>query len=132
MSRDGLLPQRLSSVHPKHATPHFATWVVGFVFSSIAAFVPLNVLVELINIGTLSAFSLISVAVLVLRRTHPDLPRAFLCPGVPVVPLLSVAFCLFLMAHLQTTTWIAFSIWLALGLSIYFLYARRHAVLNDG
>ena len=132
MSRDGLLPRRLSVVHPRYATPYFATWVVGFVFSTIAAFVPLNVLAELINIGTLSAFALISVAVLVLRRTHPDLPRAFLCPGVPVVPLLSVAFCLFLMAHLQTTTWIAFLTWMALGLAIYFLYSRRHAVLNDG
>jgi len=132
MSRDGLLPKRLSVVHPKYATPYFATWVVGFVFSTIAAFVPLNVLAELINIGTLAAFTLISVSVLVLRRTHPHLPRAFRCPFVPVLPLLSVAFCLFLMAHLQTTTWIAFSVWMGLGLAIYFLYARRHAVLNDG
>ncbi len=131
MSRDGLLPRRLSTVHPVHATPYFATWTVGFVFSSIAAFVPLNVLAELINIGTLSAFALISVSVMVLRRTHPELPRAFLCPFVPVVPLLSVAFCLFLMVHLQTMTWIAFLLWLALGLAIYFLYARRHAVLNE-
>jgi APA family basic amino acid/polyamine antiporter len=131
MSRDGLLPERLSKVHPVHATPHFATWTVGFVFSAIAAFVPLNVLAELINIGTLAAFTLISVSVLVLRRTHPDLPRAFRCPGVPVVPLLSVAFCLFLIAHLQMMTWIAFLVWLALGLVIYFLYARRHAVLNN-
>jgi APA family basic amino acid/polyamine antiporter len=131
MSRDGLLPERLSSVHPKHATPYFATWTVGLVFSAIAAFVPLNVLAELINIGTLAAFTLISIAVLVLRRTRPDLPRAFRCPGVPFVPLLSVAFCLFLMAHLQTITWIAFGIWLVVGLAIYFLYARRNAVLHN-
>jgi APA family basic amino acid/polyamine antiporter len=130
MSRDGLLPARLSSVHPVHATPFFATWAVGIVFASIAAFVPLNVLAELINIGTLSAFALISVAVLVLRKTRPDLPRTFRCPGVPVVPLLSVAFCLFLMAHLHVRTWIAFLIWLTLGLAIYFLYARRNAVLH--
>lgn len=131
MSRDGLLPERLSVVHPVHATPYFATWTVGLVFSAIAAFVPLNVLAELINIGTLAAFTLISISVLVLRRTHPELPRAFHCPAVPVVPLLAVAFCLFLMAHLQTTTWIAFLIWLALGLAIYFLYARRNAVLHQ-
>ncbi|HSD39516.1 MAG TPA: amino acid permease [Rhodocyclaceae bacterium] len=131
MSRDGLLPERLSSVHPKHATPYFATWTVGIVFSAIAAFVPLNVLAELINIGTLAAFTLISIAVLVLRRTRPDLPRAFRCPGVPAVPLLSVAFCVFLMAHLQAVTWMAFGIWLALGLAIYFLYARRNAVLHN-
>jgi APA family basic amino acid/polyamine antiporter len=132
MSRDGLLPARLSSVHPVHATPYFATWIVGIVFATIAAFVPLNVLAELINIGTLSAFTLISIAVLVLRRTRPDLPRAFRCPGVPVVPLLSVGFCLFLMAHLEALTWIAFLTWLGIGLAIYFLYARRNAVLHVG
>ena len=130
MSRDGLLPAKLSSVHPVHATPYFATWTVGIVFAAIAAFVPLNVLAELINIGTLSAFTLISIAVLVLRRTRPDLPRAFRCPGVPVVPLLSVGFCLFLMAHLEALTWIAFLTWLGIGLAIYFLYARRNAVLH--
>ena len=131
MSRDGLLPERLSSVHPVHATPYFATWTVGIVFAIIAGFVPLNVLAELINIGTLAAFTLISIAVLVLRRTRPDLPRAFRCPGVPVVPLLSAGFCLFLMAHLQALTWIAFLVWLAIGLAVYFLYARRNAVLHN-
>ncbi|WP_316152559.1 amino acid permease [Cupriavidus sp. BIC8F] len=131
MSRDGLLPERLSSVHPVHATPYFATWTVGIVFAAIAALVPLNVLAELINIGTLAAFTLISVAVLVLRKTRPELPRAFRCPGVPVVPLLSIGFCLFLMAHLQALTWAAFLIWLAVGLVIYFAYARRNAVLHN-
>ncbi|TDF64402.1 amino acid permease [Cupriavidus sp. L7L] len=132
MSRDGLLPAKLSSVHPLHATPFFATWTVGIVFAMIAAFVPLNVLAELINIGTLAAFTLISIAVLVLRRTRPELKRAFRCPGVPVVPLLSVGFCLFLMAHLQALTWVAFLTWLGIGLSVYFLYARRNAVLHGG
>ncbi|WP_019143350.1 amino acid permease [Noviherbaspirillum massiliense] len=131
MSRDGLLPERLSSVHPVHATPYFATWTVGIVFAVIAAFVPLNVLAELINIGTLAAFTLVSIAVLVLRRTRPDLPHAFRCPGGPVVPVLSIAFCAFLIAHLQALTWIAFLIWLVLGLAIYFLYARRNAVLHN-
>ncbi|KAI3593861.1 putative amino acid permease YhdG [Cupriavidus sp. U2] len=131
MSRDGLLPEALSAVHPVHATPFTATWTVGIVFSAIAGFVPLNVLAELINIGTLSAFTLISIATLVLRRTQPHLPRTFRCPGVPVVPLLSVAFCLFLMAHLQTLTWMAFLCWLALGLVIYFAYSRRNAVLHN-
>ncbi|MFJ5381723.1 amino acid permease [Cupriavidus sp. CER94] len=131
MSRDGLLPEALSAVHPVHATPFTATWAVGIVFSAIAGFVPLNVLAELINIGTLSAFTLISIATLVLRRTQPHLPRTFRCPGVPVVPLLSVAFCLFLMAHLQKLTWITFLCWLALGLVIYFAYSRRNAVLHN-
>jgi APA family basic amino acid/polyamine antiporter len=131
MSRDGLLPERLSSVHPVHATPYFATWTVGLVFAAIAAFVPLNVLAELINIGTLAAFTLVSIAVLVLRRTRPDLPRSFRCPGVPVVPLLSAGSCLFLMAHLQAFTWIAFLVWLVLGLVIYLAYARFNAVLHN-
>jgi APA family basic amino acid/polyamine antiporter len=101
------------------------------VFSIIAAFVPLNVLAELINVGTLTAFTLVSIAVMVLRRTRPNLPRAFRCPGGNVVPVLSVAFCIFLMAHLQAVTWIAFLCWMALGLAIYFIYARRNAVLHN-
>ncbi|SOZ26969.1 Cationic amino acid transporter (fragment) [Cupriavidus taiwanensis] len=108
--RAACLPGRLSSVHPVHATPYFATWTVGLMFAAIAALVPLSVLAEQINIGTLAAFTLISVAVLVLRKTRPELPRAFRCPGVPVVPLLSISFCLFLMAHLQALTWAAFLI----------------------
>ncbi|MGO4761380.1 amino acid permease [Cupriavidus campinensis] len=131
MSRDGLLPEALSTVHPVHATPFVATWTVGLIFATIAGFVPLNVLAELINIGTLAAFTLISIAILVLRRTRPDLPRGFHCPGVPVVPLLAVAFCLFLMAHLQWLTWVAFLCWLALGLVVYFAYSRRNAVLHN-
>ncbi|MGO4278812.1 amino acid permease [Cupriavidus sp. RAF20_2] len=131
MSRDGLLPEALSAVHPVHATPFVATWTVGLIFAAIAGFVPLNVLAELINIGTLAAFTLISIAILVLRRTRPDLPRGFHCPGVPVVPLLAVGFCLFLMAHLQWLTWVAFLCWLALGLVVYFAYSRRNAVLHN-
>ena len=130
MSRDGLLPKRLSHIHPRYATPFLNTWVVGIVFAVIAAFVPLNVLAELINIGTLAAFSLIAVAVLVLRRTRPDLHRGFRCPGVPVVPLLAIGMCLFLMSHLQAVTWIAFLVWVAIGLLVYFGYARRRSLLH--
>jgi len=132
MSRDGLLPARLSSVHPKFGTPFFTTWFVGIFFGLIGALVPLNVLAELINIGTLAAFSMVSIAVLVLRRTHPDLPRAFRCPGVPVVPILAVAACLFLMLNLQAVTWVAFVAWLAIGLAIYFGYSRQHSKLGRG
>ncbi|TWI67308.1 APA family basic amino acid/polyamine antiporter [Pseudoduganella lurida] len=130
MSRDGLLPKRLSSIHPKHGTPYLATWIVGVVFGLLAALVPLDVLTELINIGTLAAFSLVSIAVIVLRKKRPDLHRAFRCPGVPVIPLLAVAFCFVLMAYLSLTTWIAFGVWLALGLVVYFTYARHHSLLN--
>ncbi|KVE33326.1 amino acid permease [Burkholderia sp. TSV86] len=132
MSRDGLLPAALSRVHPRFATPFLTTWLVGLFFGLIAALIPLNVLAELINIGTLAAFSMVSVAVLVLRRTHPHLPRAFRCPGVPVVPLFGVAACLFLMLNLQPTTWIAFVVWLVIGLVVYFAYSRRHSKLGQG
>jgi APA family basic amino acid/polyamine antiporter len=129
MSRDGLLPQVLSRVHPRFATPVTTTWLVGIFFGLIGALVPLNVLAELINIGTLAAFSMVSIAVLVLRRTHPHLPRSFRCPGVPVVPLLAVAACVFLMVNLQLITWIAFVVWLAIGLAVYFGYSRKHSLL---
>ncbi|CAN7657697.1 amino acid permease [Pseudoduganella sp. LjRoot289] len=130
MSRDGLLPERLSRVHPTFGTPFFATWVVGIVFGLVAAVVPLNILTELINIGTLAAFCLVSVAVIVLRRRRPELHRAFRCPWVPVVPALSVLFCVALMTFLSRSTWIAFGIWLAIGLAVYFGYSRRNAVLH--
>jgi len=130
MSRDGLLPAKLSTVHPKFGTPFFATWVVGILFGLIAAFVPLNVLAELVNIGTLAAFCLVSVAVIVLRKKRPDLKRAFRCPGVPVVPGIAVIFCLALMSFLSAITWIAFGIWLVLGLLVYFGYARSRSLLN--
>lgn len=130
MSRDGLLPKRLSTVHPRFHTPFFATWLVGIVFGLIAAVIPLNILAELINIGTLAAFTMVSVAVVVLRKRRPDLPRAFRCPGVPYVPALAVILCVGLMTFLSWVTWLAFSIWLVLGLIIYFGYARRRSLLH--
>ncbi|WP_343732803.1 amino acid permease [Duganella sp.] len=130
MSRDGLLPKRLSEVHPRFQTPFFCTWLVGIVFGVMAAFVPLNVLNELVNIGTLAAFSLVSIAIVILRKTRPDLKRSFRCPGVPVIPALAVIFCVTLMAYLSWFTWVAFIIWLAIGLVIYFGYARKHSLLN--
>lgn len=129
MSRDGLLPKPLSRVHPRFQTPLLCTWLVGLVFGLFGALVPLNVLAELANIGTLAAFAMVSVAVIILRKTHPELPRAFRCPGVPVVPLLAIASCLFLMINLQRITWEAFGIWLIIGLVIYFSYSRRHSHL---
>ena len=130
MSRDGLLPKRLSTVHPRFHTPFFATWLVGIVFGLIAAVIPLNILAELINIGTLAAFTMVSVAVVVLRKRRPDLHRAFRCPGVPYVPALAVILCVGLMTFLSWVTWVAFSIWLVLGLIIYFGYARRRSLLH--
>ena len=130
MSRDGLLPKRLSTVHPRFHTPFFATWLVGIVFGLIAAVVPLNILTELINIGTLAAFSLVAIAVVILRKKRPDLKRAFRCPWVPVIPALAVIFCVMLMTYLSWHTWVAFIIWMAIGLLIYFGYARKHSLMN--
>lgn len=130
MSRDGLLPARLSTVHPKYGTPFFATWLVGIIFGLIAAVVPLNVLAELVNIGTLAAFTLVSIAVIVLRKKRPDLPRAFRCPAVPLVPILAILFCLALMSFLSWHTWLAFGVWLAIGAAVYFGYARKRSLLN--
>ena len=130
MSRDGLLPKRLSTVHPRFHTPFFATWLVGIVFGLIAAVIPLNILAELINIGTLAAFTMVSIAVVVLRKKRPDLPRAFRCPGVPYVPALAVILCVGLMTFLSWVTWVAFTIWLVIGLVIYFGYARRRSLLH--
>jgi len=130
MSRDGLLPARLSAISPKHGTPYFATWVVGILFSLIAALIPLDTLAKLVNMGTLAAFCLVSVAVIVLRRTRPELPRAFRCPGVPYIPALAVVCCLGLMTYLSLETWIAFGIWLLIGLVVYFTYARKNSLLH--
>jgi APA family basic amino acid/polyamine antiporter len=130
MSRDGLLPKKLSTIHPKYHTPFLATWIVGLIFGFIAALIPLNVLAELVNMGTLAAFCLVSIAVVIMRKKRPDLHRAFRCPGVPVVPGLAVVFCLGLMYFLSVTTWIAFGIWLALGLVVYFTYSRHRSELG--
>lgn len=130
MSRDGLMPARLSKVHPKYGTPFFATWLVGIIFGLIAAVVPLTVLAELVNIGTLAAFTLVSVAVIVLRKKRPDLPRAFRCPAVPLIPILAIIFCLVLMSFLSWHTWVAFGIWLTIGALVYFGYARSRSLLN--
>jgi APA family basic amino acid/polyamine antiporter len=130
MSRDGLMPARLSKVHPKYGTPFFATWLVGIIFGLIAAVVPLTVLAELVNIGTLAAFTLVSVAVIVLRKKRPDLPRAFRCPAVPLIPILAIIFCLVLMSFLSWHTWVAFAIWLSIGAVVYFTYARSRSLLN--
>lgn len=131
MSRDGLMPARLSKVHPKYGTPFFATWLVGIIFGLIAAVVPLTVLAELVNIGTLAAFTLVSIAVIVLRKKRPDLPRSFRCPAVPLIPILAIIFCLVLMSFLSWHTWVAFAIWLTIGAAVYFGYARKHSLLNN-
>lgn len=131
MSRDGLLPKGLSKVHPKFQTPFKNTWVTGFIGAGIAGFVDLTTLAHLVNMGTLAAFTLISIAVIVMRKTHPNLERAFKVPFVPVLPAISALFCLYLMSSLPAITWISFFIWIGVGVLVYFGYARKNSKLNE-
>ena len=131
MSRDNLLPRWFSQVHRTFRTPHRITIITGVAAALLAFFLPLVTLGELVNIGTLSAFVLVSIGVIVLRRTRPDLPRAFKVPGYPVVPILAALSCLFLMGFLTTGTWLRFFVWMAIGLVIYFGYSRSHSRLAN-
>jgi basic amino acid/polyamine antiporter, APA family len=130
MSRDNLLPRYFARAHPRFRTPYRITILTGVVVAIIAAFVDLTRLAELVNIGTLFAFCLVSVGVMILRRTQPDLPRAFRTPLVPVVPILAILFCLYLMVSLPVGTWWRFVIWMVLGLVVYFLYSMRASRLG--
>lgn len=130
ISRDGLLPKSISKLTEKTKTPTrsiILTWLMATVFSAV---VPLNQLAELTNIGTLFAFIVVSISVVVLRKTRPDIPRSFKTPFVPVIPLLAVAACGYLMVHLSKVTWIGFLIWFIIGLAIYFGYGYRHSELG--
>jgi basic amino acid/polyamine antiporter, APA family len=131
MARDGLLPRAVSRVHPRFGTPYIITSITGVAVAVIAGFVPLSDLVDLVSIGTLFAFMLVSLGVLVLRRTRPDLPRGFRVPAAPVVAILSVAMCLWLMLNLVGATWERFIIWMAIGIVVYFVYSRRHSRLGQ-
>ncbi|MGA9226767.1 MAG: amino acid permease [Mesobacillus sp.] len=130
VSRDGLLPKGLSSVHPKTQVPLVSTWVTGILVALLAGFVPLDKLAELTSIGTLFAFATVSLGVAVLRKTRPDLKRGFRTPWVPVIPALAVIFCVYLMFQLSSFTWKGFFIWLVAGLIIYFTYGYRNSKLN--
>ena len=131
MARDHLLPSGLGKTHPKYGTPHRITLLtIGFV-ALLAGFVPLSDLVELVNIGTLFAFALVSIGVLLLRRSDPDRPRPFRTPLVPVVPILAIAGCLYLASELPGTTWVRFLVWMALGIVFYVVYSRGHSAVSE-
>jgi basic amino acid/polyamine antiporter, APA family len=132
MARDGLMPRRLAYVHPQTRTPVYITATFGVLIAIIAAFVPLAEIVKLVNIGTLFAFILVNVGVIVLRRTRPDLQRGFRVPLVPWFPIAGALLCFYLMRYLDRDTWIRFGVWLAIGFAIYFLYGRRHSRLRQG
>ncbi|AKA67179.1 MULTISPECIES: amino acid permease [Clostridium] len=131
MSRDGLLPQSFSKVSKKHGTPGLCTIITGIVTAVMAGFLPLDVIMDLCNIGTLFAFILVSMGIVILRKTMPDIERKFKCPGVPYTPALTIIFCIYLMASLPAVTWIRFAIWLVMGLCIYFIYGIKHSTLNQ-
>lgn len=130
ISRDGLLPPFLSKVHPKFKTPHIVTIVTGIVVAFFSAFANINEVVELCNIGTLFAFILVCVGVIILRKKEPERQRAFKCPYLPWIPILGIGFCIFLMLHLPLLTWLRFAYWLIIGLLIYFFYGALHSKLN--
>jgi basic amino acid/polyamine antiporter, APA family len=127
MARDGLLPKAFARVHPRFRTPDVATWVAGFAVAIPAGIFDIGTLANLTNIGTLFAFILVSVAVLVLRRRQPDRARGFCVPFSPWIPLASVIFCFVLMASLTVENWLRFFVWLIIGLMIYFFYSRHHS-----
>ncbi|MEV5898044.1 amino acid permease [Nonomuraea fuscirosea] len=127
MSRDGLLPRSMAKVHPRFGTPARLTMLIGVVTMALAGFVSFGELAELVNIGTLFAFVVVSIGVVVLRRTRPDLPRAFKTPLVPVLPALSVLACLYLMLNLPVQTWLRFLVWMVIGVVLYFGYGYWHS-----
>jgi len=128
MSRDGLLPPLFGVVHPRFRTPHLSTILVGIVIAAVAGFTPITVLGQLVSIGTLLAFVLVSIGVIVLRRTAPEVPRPFRAPGVPYVPIAGAAICFAQMIGLPIATWERLVIWLVIGLTVYALYGRTHAL----
>jgi APA family basic amino acid/polyamine antiporter len=130
MGRDGLLPARFAAVNPRTMTPVNNTVIVAIAASLLAALVPLDKLADMVSIGTLTAFIIVSIGVIVLRVREPDLPRAFKVPGYPVTPVLSVLACGYILASLHWYTWIAFSGWVTAALIFYLLWGRRHSALN--
>jgi APA family basic amino acid/polyamine antiporter len=130
MCRDGLLPERLAEVNARYGTPAKLTLGLGLLIAVLAALVPLGAIVELVNIGTLFAFVLVNIGVIILRRTRPDMPRPYRVPLSPVFPVLGVVFAVYLMKDLPLATWIRFVVWMAIGLLIYALYGYRNSRLR--
>jgi len=130
MSRDGLIPPAFGRIHPQYCTPHVGTVVVGVTAVILAGLLPIGVLGDLVSMGTLLAFATVCIGVLVLRRTRPDLPRAFRVPAAPVVCILGAGACLWLFARAFIDNWHWMSSWIVIGLLIYFGYSRRHSKLN--
>ncbi len=132
MSKDGLLPPVFAAVHPKFRTPWLASLLTGAFAMAMAGLLPIGLLGELVSIGTLLAFAIVCAGVLVLRYTDPNRPRPFRTPWVPIVPLLGIGACVYLMIQLPKDTWARLVVWMAIGLAIYFLYGRKHSKVGQG
>ncbi|MFS0886906.1 APC family permease [Aeromicrobium sp. 179-A 4D2 NHS] len=130
LARDGLLPPIFRRIHPTWGTPVLMTALTITAVALLAGFVPISVLAEMVSIGTLFAFVVVAIAVIVLRRTSPDMNRPFRAPLVPLLPILTVGACLGLMASLAVDTWLRFIVWLLLGFIVYFAYGYKHSRLN--
>ena len=130
MARDGLVPPSFfGAVHPRYLTPWKSTILIGVCVSLMGSLLPLRILAELVSIGTLFAFVVVCIAVLIMRKTNPDAERPFRAPLVPLTPILGIAVCLLLMFSLPGENWLRLVVWLALGLVVYFAYGKRHSVL---
>jgi len=130
MARDGLLPQKFAEVHPKFRTPYFATILTGLVVGITAMFTSIDEMVDLTNIGTLFAFILVCVGIIILRKREPDRPRSFKVPFVPYVPILGIIACLYLAMGLPWITWVRFAGWLIVGMFVYRSYGFKHSKLR--
>src|SRR5262245_32022211 len=130
MARDGLVPREFfGTVHPRFRTPWKSTILIGAFVATLAGFLPLGALLHLTNIGTLLAFVIVCVAVLVMRKMHPEAERPFRCPAVPLIPILGILSCLMLMFSLPAANWWRLGVWLGLGLLIYFFYGKSHSLV---
>lgn len=127
MARDGLLPNFIAKVHPRWGTPYVMTIVTTIFVAALAGFIPLTALADMVSIGTLFAFVVVSAAVPLLRKSRPELTRPFKVPFGPVIPIVSVLACFYMMLNLSLATWIRFVVWMIIGLLIYFAYGRRHS-----
>jgi APA family basic amino acid/polyamine antiporter len=131
ITRDGLLPIAFSRIHPQTRTPVRIIFTSGILIAIIAGFAPINRAAELVNIGTLAAFAFVCAGVIMLRISHPELPRPFRAPLYPFIPVLGVLFCVYLMIQLPAVTWWRFVIWTIIGILIYFFYSVKHSLLRD-
>jgi APA family basic amino acid/polyamine antiporter len=131
MSRDGLLPHQFGRTSPRTGTPIRITLTIGALVAVVAACTPIGKLEEMVNIGTLSAFALVSLAVPILRKRRPDLERSFKVPFNPWLPYLAAIVCVYLMLNLSLETWLRFLVWMAAGFLIYFTYGRTHSRVTD-